>query len=52
MIEKTESFKKFYKVLNRISVVNFSCVFKAQDTLHSIYHRLISSLEKTIHKLA
>jgi serine/threonine protein kinase len=35
MIEGTESFKKRYKVLNRISEGNFGCVFKARDTLTS-----------------
>ena len=55
MIEGTESFKKRYKVLHRISEGNFGCVFKALDTLTStpsIIPRLTSRPEKAVHKLA
>jgi len=35
MIDGTDSFKKRYKVISRISEGNFGCVFKAQDTITS-----------------
>lgn len=54
MIEGTDSFKKRYKVITRISEGNFGCVFKALDTFTSSItnSRRAGGPEKAVHKFS